>query len=157
MNQTHIRPLWQGVPRGAAIATMAVLDPAPKEENPTFVEKLGSRLYNFTNDTTAGVVGFLLVTGALGIGVMGLSATNSPAMAALLTLLTLAWVLAGLMAALLVYRDAELAPPWARGLVTVLIALGRMATIIAIVVTVIIALYLILAIIASASGAGRSR
>lgn len=157
MNELRTRPLWQGVPRGAAIATMAVLDPAPKEESPAFLEKLGYRLYNSTNDTTAGVIGFLLVTGILGLGVPALSAANAPVLAALLMLITIAWVGACMVAWLLVYRDADLAPPWARALITALVALGRIVAIVAIVISVIIVLYLILVIIVSASSAGRSR
>jgi len=157
MNQVRTRPLWQGVPRGAAIATMAVLDPPPKGDGRGFVEKLGDRVYNFANDSTAGVIGFLLVTGSLALAIAGLSATDSPALAALLTLMTITWIGACMVAGVLVYRDADLAPPWARALITVLIALGRLATIVAIIVTVIIVLYLILVIIASASSAGRSR
>lgn len=157
MNQVRTRPLWQGVPRGAAIATMAVLDPPPTGDDRGFVEKLGDRVYNFANDSTACVIGFLLVTGSLAVAVAGLSANNSPALAALLTLMTITWIGGCMLAGVLVYRDADLAPPWARALITALIALGRLATIVAIIVTVIIVLYLILVIIASASSAGRSR
>ena len=157
MSQMRTRPLWQGAPRGAAIATMAVLDPPPKEEQGSFLEKLGSRLYNVTNDVTAGVIGFLLTVGVLGSGVVALTAARSPVAAALLIMAAIAWTIACLAAALLVYRGAEQASTWARGLVTILVAMGRMVAIIAVIVTVIVILYLIVAIVVSASSAGRSR
>jgi len=148
-------PHWYAQPRGTAITSLAVLDGDGGGDEGSFASRLGNRLTNLVDGGPAAVIGFLVVLSML----MPLPAAgvNTPWLAAVLSLIPIGFCAAASLAGLVVFREGEVAPPWASGLIAFLTITGKVAVVAFVVITVVTVVVMALAMLAGISSAGRDR
>ena len=152
MNRTM--PMWYAQPRGTAITALAVLD--GDDDDRGFLPELGHRLTNLVNGGPAAVIGFLFVLSSL-IGLPAAGGTANDALAALLALVPIAWCAAGASAGLLVFTRHDDAPPWASALVSFMTITGKIVATVFVVTTLVVSVFMALAMLMGISSIGRER
>lgn len=142
-------PLWYGRERGTSLASLVTFDEEPDDRG-GFLERLGDRLFGNLADLPCGVVGFFVPFLALATAT-GAASAASAGLAAALALALLAWTSGCAAAAWRAWREGDSAPAWARGIVAVLVAFGRVVIVIAIVASIVAVLVALLSLIMGAS------
>lgn len=152
MNRTM--PMWYAQPRGTAITALAVLEDS--DEDRGFLPELGHRLTNLVNGGPAAVIGFLFVLSSL-LVLPTAGATANDALAALLSIVPIAWCAVGASAGFLVFTRHDDAPEWASALVSFMTITGKVVTTVFVVTTFIVAIMMALAMLVGISSIGRER
>lgn len=154
MSTTRL-PLWYGQPRGAGLASLAVLEPdsAGDDGSAGFLERVWDRLFGGLTDTRAAFVGFSVILMSLVFATAG--AQQVPAAAALLGLAACGWLVAGVTCAWFGATRGDDAPAWVRYTLTGLAGLGRVVAVTVIIGTIVAVIFAVAVLLTTAAMSDR--
>ena len=152
-SRTSPTPLWAGRTRGTRLSTLVAFPP-PEPPREPFLQELGRRLFNVGGDSAAAVVGFV-ATMQVFVVPAAFAYAAAPSLAILALLPAIAWLVTAAFAGHLVHARRDAAPPWANSLVRMFTNVGRIVIAVAIVASILMLLYMLLAITVAANSGRR--